>query len=584
MAIHMPPTGSTTNDRTARSRPAIGLAPFEPVGVIVPSAHAATAQPAWEAARYVIIEGDDLGLLYAFNEGIRAAFRDGRLTSTCLRANGYAFEHAVQEILPSCPKLGVGVHLCLNESHSIASPRRVRSLVGPGGDFRPGYLWLIRRSRSRSVCRQIEYEFRGQIEKVLASGVRIDHLNSHQHVHMIPPIFRIVCRLAERYGVPCVRLARELPHSAGPWFRRVQPLLNSNRIKHRLLNAFARLNESIARDHGIITTDYFVGVNYTSHMDLLTIKTGLRASPSGSVEVLLHPAIGPDPRDVRYPTASLYRYVAAPQRRAELQALGLRELSDFLHEERWMSTDFADLASIMRSKQPPESTPEVPEDARRLCESVEVPGPPWVSAAQLDSRAFTQLVLTQTAPGQRVLDIGTGTGIIAICLARLGRQVTAADISGAALRTARKNARRNGVTLETCRSDLLASVPGRFDAIAFNPPYNFRPDSFATNVAKNVVRRVPLVRRGSGLAMPRPVLKFHQQLIERLFRQAPDHLVPGGKIILHAYESEVAALMSVLPPEATVELLRHSGLVNRTVGMVIHLADREAAGKASSHA
>jgi hypothetical protein len=47
--------------------------------------------------------------------------------------------------------------------------------------------------------------------------------------------------------------------------------------------------------------------------------------------------------------------------------------------------------------------------------------------------------------------------------------------------------------------------------------------------------------------------------------------VAGGRIVLHAYESEVAALMGVLPPNTRVELLRHTGLVNRTVGMVIEL-------------
>ncbi len=529
------------------------------------------SRPVRDGARFVILEADDLGLLYAFNEGIRAAYREGRLTSTCLRANGYAYEHAVEEVLPACAGLGVGVHLCLNEAYSIAPQRRVRQLTGPDGRFHPGYAWLIGRSRSRAVRHQIEYELRAQIERVQNSGVRIDHLNSHQHVHMIPAVFRIVCRLAEQYGIPAVRLTRELPHRAGRLFKRVEPLFNTNYVKHRLLNCFARLNESIARDHGVCTTDYFVGVNYTARMNLLTISSGLTAAPYGSVEVLLHPAIGPDPRDSRYPDPSLYRYVSAPQRLAELRALGLRELSDFLHCERWMSTNYADLAENIKLRQPPERVPVVSDAQREVCETLEVSGPPWVSAAQQDSRAFAQLVLAETVADQRVLDLGTGTGIIAICLALQGRAVTAADISGAALRVARKNARRRGVDLDCVQSDLLASVPGRFEVIAFNPPYNFRPDTFTTNVAKNVVRRVPLIRRGSGLAMPRPVLRFHQQLIERLIRQAPDHLVPGGRIILHAYESEVGALMSVLPEGATVELLRHAGLVNRTVGMVIRL-------------
>jgi methylase of polypeptide subunit release factors len=445
----------------------------------------------------------------------------------------------------------------------------MRHLLGPDGNFKPGFVRLMRQTRRRAICRLIEREFRAQIEHVLAAGVDIDHLNSHQHVHMIPAIFRIVCRLAVDYRVPCVRMARELPHRAGNLRQRLSPLFNSNSVKHSLLNALARWNEATARTCGVHTTDYFVGVNYTSRMDLATIQGGLAASPSGSVEVLLHPALGPDPRDVRYPHRGLVRYVSAPQRRGELAALGLRELSDFLEHEHWQRIDFARLADLMNSTRPPERTPAIPASVHELCAAVRVPAPPWVSAAQEDSRAFAELVAVETAPGRRVLDLGTGSGIIAICLARLGRQVSAADLSGEALRAAQRNASACGVEFACFRSDLLAGVPGRFDVIAFNPPYNFRPDTFATNVAKNLVRRVPVVRRGSGLAMPRPVLRFHQQLIERLMRQAPEHLAPGGRVILHAYESEVAALLSALPPQPKVELLRHAGLINQTVGLVI---------------
>ena len=220
----------------------------------------------------------------------------------------------------------------------------------------------------------------------------------------------------------------------------------------------------------------------------------------------------------------------------------------------------------------------VPDDARQLCETVEVACPPWVSEAQDDSRVFAQLMLTQTQPSQRVLDLGTGTGILAICLAQAGRSVVAVDISAAAVRTARANAARSGVTFECYESDLLGSVQGRFDLIAFNPPYAFRRDNFVTSVARHVLRRVPWIRQHSGLAMPRTVLKYHQQLIAQLMVQAPDHLTPGGAVLLHAYESEVGALTHVLPDGATVELLQHPQLTtNRTVGMLVRFPAADSA-------
>jgi len=89
-------------------------------------------------------------------------------------------------------------------------------------------------------------------------------------------------------------------------------------------------------------------------------------------------------------------------------------------------------------------------------------------------------------------------------------------------------------------------------------------------VAKNLLRRVSSISQTSGLAMSRPVLRYHQQLIGRLVAPAPRHLRAGGGILLHAYESEVTALTSVLPPGSEVEILRHPAM-DQTVGMVIRL-------------
>lgn len=521
--------------------------------------------------RTVILEADDLGLLYAFNEGIRRAYQTGGLTSTCLRANGYAYEHAVQEILPACPGLGVGIHLCLNEARSVAPSYRVPLLLGRDGSLRSGFFWLMKLVSTPRGRRQIERELRAQIEKVVGDGVPVDHLNSHQHVTMIPEIFRLTCRLAREYGIPCVRLVRELPYGAGGLGKRIEPFVNANYLKHRLLNRFARVNELAAREYDIPLTDYFVGVTYTAHMNLGTIIAGLKAIPSGSVEVLLHPAIGPDPRDLEYPGPGLRRYVRAPQRAAEVEALSVPALYEFLARKRWNATTFRDWAAGQERVPAPATAPHVPEPVRRLCNTIDVHCPPWVSAARDDSRAFAQLVITQAARGQRVLDLGSGTGIIALCLAKTGRDVVASDISRAAVRTTAANAVRNGVLFPCHHSDLLASIEGHFDWIAFNPPYSFGPDSFVSNVAKNLLRRVSWISRTSGLAMPRPVLRYHQRLIGRLVAQAPRHLSANGGILIHAYESEVTALSNVLPRGSRVEILRHPAMTNRTVGMVIRL-------------
>lgn len=207
-----------------------------------------------------------------------------------------------------------------------------------------------------------------------------------------------------------------------------------------------------------------------------------------------------------------------------------------------------------------------------MCSTLPVTNPAWVSAAPPDARAFAQQVIAQVRPGWRVLDLGTGTGICAVCLAKLGHEVVATDLSAAAVRCAKSNAARNGVRFECYRSDLLGSVEGRFDLIVFNLPYNFAPDTRAANLAKNLLRRVCWIRRNSGCSMPVAVRRFHQRLVRRLMGQVRDCLNPGGEVLLHVFEFEVDAVIEVLPPGADLRLLRHPDLVtNGSVGLCIRI-------------
>lgn len=73
--------------------------------------------------------------------------------------------------------------------------------------------------------------------------------------------------------------------------------------------------------------------------------------------------------------------------------------------------------------------------------------------------------------GHRVLDMGTGTGVIALHAAGRGCDVTAVDVDATAVENARCNAARNDLSIEVIQSDVFNAVEGRFDVIAFNPPY-----------------------------------------------------------------------------------------------------------------
>jgi predicted glycoside hydrolase/deacetylase ChbG (UPF0249 family)/SAM-dependent methyltransferase len=530
----------------------------------------AAVQARTATLRTVILHADDLGLTYAFNEGIRRAHLHGLLTSTSLRANGWAYRHAVDHVLPVCPRLAIGLHLCLNEAEPVAPRAKVSRLLDRGGRLRSGYGWLMRLAATSIGKQQIERELRAQIERVLADGVAIDHFDSHQHVHMIPAIFHLVCRLACEYGVANLRLTREPSHVAPGYRRRWQPRLNGNLIKHHLLNHFARRNRRTADAFGLRYPDAFVGVRYTGAMDIASVLAGLDAAHGRVVEVLLHPARGPDPRDVEYPADYLRGYVRDPRRATELAALTSADLARALRSRGWQPGDPASTLGGARCPQPAARTPVIPTTIRQLCAETQARNPLWVSTAQADARAFAEIVLSQVGGDDHVLDLGTGSGILAICLARRGIAVTASDVSCGAVATARRNARAAGVEFPCVASDLLTDVTGTFDTIAFNIPYNFGPDSPWSNVAKNLARRIPWICRNSGAAIPAGVLRFHRELIDRLIPQAQAHLRPQGQLLLHVFDFEVGIFQRGLPESAAVDVLRHPQFTaHRTVAMRI---------------
>ncbi|HYS72272.1 MAG TPA: HemK2/MTQ2 family protein methyltransferase, partial [Thermoplasmata archaeon] len=92
-----------------------------------------------------------------------------------------------------------------------------------------------------------------------------------------------------------------------------------------------------------------------------------------------------------------------------------------------------------------------------------------VYAPSDDSRLLLGAI--RVAPEERVLELGTGTGYVALHAAKAGARVVATDVNPGSVRLARKNARANGLHVAVVRCDLLRGLRGPFDVIAINPPY-----------------------------------------------------------------------------------------------------------------
>lgn len=88
------------------------------------------------------------------------------------------------------------------------------------------------------------------------------------------------------------------------------------------------------------------------------------------------------------------------------------------------------------------------------------------------SRVLVRVARERARPGARALDVGAGSGVAAIAMARAGATVTAVDRNGLAVRAVRENAKRAGVAVEAIESDLFTALEGRvFDLVVANPPF-----------------------------------------------------------------------------------------------------------------
>ena len=158
-----------------------------------------------------------------------------------------------------------------------------------------------------------------------------------------------------------------------------------------------------------------------------------------------------------------------------------------------------------------------------------------VTPAVLIPREETELLvdIAVEKPAQRILDLGTGSGCLAIAVARElpQAQVTAVDASAEALDVARENAARHGVTVRFLQGDWFAPLEGeRFDLILANPPYVAEADP---HLALGDVRFAPRSALGAG---PDGLAD-----IRRIVAAAAAHLVAGGRLFFeHGYDQAQA--------------------------------------------
>jgi hopanoid biosynthesis associated protein HpnK len=241
-----------------------------------------------EASRRLIVNADDFGRSSGINAAVIRAHREGILTSASLMVNEEAAGEAVA-LAKDHPHLGVGLHLTLVCGHSALPPEKVPGLVNARGEFgsgpaRAGFRYFF----SRMLRESLREEIAAQFEKFHATGLPLDHVNGHLHLHLHPTVFAILMENAAEWGITHLRLTHDpfwfnARLAGGRWFYRA-----SHAAIHRALSARAR---PVLQRKSIRHTGAVFGLLQDSRVDESYVTKLLRVLPTGDSELYSHPSL-----------------------------------------------------------------------------------------------------------------------------------------------------------------------------------------------------------------------------------------------------------------------------------------------------
>jgi hopanoid biosynthesis associated protein HpnK len=241
-----------------------------------------------ESPRRLIVNADDFGRSHAANQAVLLAHREGILTTASLMVNEDGFDEAVA-IARENPRLGVGLHLTLLCGKSTLPAEKIPGLITSHGQFsinpaRTGFRYFA----CAALKSQLEAEIGAQFEKFESTGLTLDHVNGHLHLHLHPTILRILIENAERWKIRGMRLTRDrfwlnARLAAGRWVYRISHWL--------VFGCLAGRAQRVLASHGIVHTRAVFGLLQNGLVDDRYITRLLPCLPPGDSELYSHPSL-----------------------------------------------------------------------------------------------------------------------------------------------------------------------------------------------------------------------------------------------------------------------------------------------------
>jgi chitin disaccharide deacetylase len=290
--------------------------------------------------RQLIVNADDFGLTPGVNRAIIEAHGGGIVSSATLMATGAAFGDAVERAR-AVPTLSVGCHVVLVDGAPVSAPGAVDTLLAIRSAEPDKFHSRLPSVAARAVFGgfdpdQLVEEIAAQIRTIQSVGIKLTHLDTHKHTHVLPEILAALLRAARICGVPALRNPF-VPAAVGATQFAGQPRLWKRYGQVRMLRSFAGQFRDKVRRSGLAAPDGIVGVVETGSLTSSLLRQALTNLPEGTWELVCHP--GYDDADLRTARTRLIQ-----SRDQERRLLMSDELRTFLDEQKIRLTSYREFA------------------------------------------------------------------------------------------------------------------------------------------------------------------------------------------------------------------------------------------------
>lgn len=237
--------------------------------------------------KQVLFSADDFGLSVEVNEAIEIAHHQGVLSTANLMIGGAAAQDAIKRA-KKMPNLRVGLHLVVIEGPAILPYSEIPLIINtdnqfPSDQLKMGIDYFFNKRIQYQLCREIK----AQLQAFINTGLALDHVDVHKHMHLHPSVGKMLIKLSKEFNVRNIRV----PHEPVQTLMAVDQTKYKENIGNILVQYWTNILKYQLRRANMRYLDWCFGLSWCGHMNFERISKLLVHLPQGRSEIFFHPSI-----------------------------------------------------------------------------------------------------------------------------------------------------------------------------------------------------------------------------------------------------------------------------------------------------